>query len=116
MLRRYSRLKSRTRLRPYRDKPRRGRIEDPIYLKWIRSQPCMIQNRECRGATDPHHVGHLGQARTNDYNTVPLCRRHHDLAQQIRQEPFEERYGVSFAKAITGLNEEYRLLKGKRVA
>ena len=105
---------ARTRLRPYRLKPRRGRIEDPVYLQWIRSQPCLIRNRECRGPTDPHHVGHFGQARTNDYSAVPLCRRHHDLAQQIHQGPFEERYGVSFAAAITGLNEEYRVLKGKR--
>jgi hypothetical protein len=114
MLRRHSRLSSHTRLRPYRLKPRRGRIEDRVYLKWIRSQPCLIRNRECRGPTDPHHVGHFGQARTNDYSAVPLCRRHHDLAQQIHQGPFEERYGVSFAAAITALNEEYRVLKGKR--
>jgi len=115
MLRRYSRLRTYTRLRPYRLKPRRGRIEDPAYLRWIRSQPCMIGNRDCRGLSDPHHVGHLGQARKNDYNAVPLCRVHHDEVTKIHNGPFEERYGVSFSAAIQGLNEEYRLTKRGRV-
>jgi hypothetical protein len=113
MLRRYTRPRTYTQLRPVRLKPRRGRIEDPAYLRWIRSQPCMIQNRECRGSTDPHHVGHFGQARANDRNAVPLCRRHHDQCQQIHNRPFEERYGVSFSAAIQGLNDEYDTTRRK---
>ena len=108
MLRRYSRLRTYTRLKPYRLKPRRGRIEDPAYLRFIRSQPCMIADRKCRGQIDPHHVGHYGQARANDRNAVPLCRVHHDEATLIHNGPFQERYGVSFSAAIEGLNEEYK--------
>jgi hypothetical protein len=113
MLRRYSRLRTYARLKPYRLKPRRGRIEDPAYLWFIRSQACMIASRKCRGQIDPHHVGHFGQARANDYNAVPLCRVHHDEATLIHNGPFEERYGVSFSAAIEGLNEEYRSTRGK---
>jgi hypothetical protein len=108
MLRRYSRLRSYTRLRPYRLKPRRGRIEDPAYLRFIRSQSCMIANRSCRGQIDPHHIGRYGQARSNDRRATPLCRLHHDEAQLIHNGPFEEKYGVSFEAAITSLNDEYQ--------
>ncbi len=108
MLRRYSRLRSYTRLRPIRLKPRRGRIDDPAYLRWIRSLACMIGNRDCRGSSDPHHVGHYGQARSNDHKAVPLCRVHHDEAERINDGPFEEKYGVSFEAAIERLNEGYK--------
>jgi hypothetical protein len=111
MLRRYAHLRTYTRLRPRRLKPRRGRIEDPAYLRWIRSLACMIQDRDCRGSSDPHHVGHYGQARSNDYNAVPLCRVHHEVAERINDGPFEERFGVSFSAAIQGLNEEYQRRK-----
>ena len=107
MLRRYSRLRTYTRLKHYRLKPRRGRIEDPAYLRFIRSQACMISDRKCRGQIDPHHVGHYGQARANDRKAVPLCRLHHDEAQSIHNWKFEEKYGVSFEAAIIGLNDEY---------
>lgn len=113
MLRHYSRLRTYARLKPYRLKPRRGRIEDPAYLRFIRRQPCMVENRKCRGQIDPHHVGHYGQARANDYNAVPLCRVHHDEATLIHNGPFEDRYEVSFSAAIEGLNEEYRSTRGK---
>jgi hypothetical protein len=108
MLRRYSHLRTYTRLKPYRLKPRRGRIEDPAYLRFIRSHPCMIANRECRGMIDPHHVGHYGQARANDRRAAPLCRVHHDEVTLIHNGPFQEKYGVSFEAAITGLNDEYQ--------
>ena len=116
VIQRYSRLRVYARLRPKRLKPRRGRIADPAYRAWIRSLPCMVANRDCRGGTDPNHVGQYGQARANDRNAVPLCRRHHDLYHEIHRRAFEERFGVSFAAAIQGLNEEYELSKGRRVA
>lgn len=107
MLRRYSRLRTYTRLKPYRLKPRRGRIEDRDYLRFIRSQPCIISDRKCRGPIDPHHIGHYGQARANDRRAAPLCRLHHDEAETITDQKFEEEYGVSFEAAIIGLNDEY---------
>jgi hypothetical protein len=107
MIRRYARI------RQVGLKPRRGQIRDDAYRRWVKSQPCIIQNKSCWGPIDPHHVGHYGQGRANDYNTVPLCRRHHDQAQSLRRVEFESRYGISFSAAITGLNDEYRV---RRVA
>ena len=107
MLRRYTRLRSYTRPRPVRLKPRRGKIEDPAYLRWIRALPCLIGNRECRGSSDPHHVGHYGQARRNDHNAVPLCRIHHDENERLNNAPFEEKYGLDFEVEIARLRAEY---------
>ena len=108
MVRRYTRLRSHTRPRPIRLKPRRGRIEDPAYLRWIRLLACLIGSRECRGSSDPHHVGHFGQARRNDHRAVPLCRIHHDENERLNNGPFEEKYGVDFEAEIIRLRAEYQ--------
>ena len=107
MLRCCARLRKCIPIRQQRLKPRRGRIESPSYLRWIRSLQCMIQSQDCRGGTEPHRVGRFGQGRANDYNAVPLCRRHHDLTHQIRRVEFETRFDVNFEAAIARLNEEY---------
>lgn len=113
MLRRYARLRSYTRPRPIRLKPRRGRIEDPAYLRWIRSLGCLIANRDCRGSSDPHHVGHFGQARRNDHKAVPLCRIHHDENERLNNQPFEEKYGIEFHAEIVRLQTEYQQRRGE---
>ena len=115
MLRRYTRLRSYVRPRPIRLKPRRGRVEDPEYLRWVRSLPCLIGNRDCRGSSDPHHVGHFGQARRNDHKAVPLCRIHHEENERLNNVPFEEKYGLNFEAEIQRLREIYQTTRGERV-
>lgn len=96
-------------------KPRRNQINDPAYRRWIKSQPCLV-SEQCWGPIDPHHVGHYGRGRDNDYNAVPLCRRHHDIAHDLKRLDFESRYGVSFEAAIAGLNQEWDLRNRRRIA
>lgn len=110
MLRRYAPL------RRYSLKPRRGRVEDPKYLAWIRTLPCVVQDRDCRGRIDPHHVGRFGRGRDNDYNAIPLCRRHYDLIHEIHRRAFAARFALSFEAAIAGLNDEYEVTRGRRIA
>ena len=110
MIRRYAPL------RRYSLNPRKGKMEAPAYLRWIRTLPCLAESRDCWGRVDPHHVGHFGRGRDNDHNAVPLCRRHHDFYHQIHRRAFEERFGISFAAAIAGLNDEYELTRGRRIA
>lgn len=50
------------------------------YLKWVRSQPCVMCNRQ---ADDAHHIkgiGHLSGAgiKAPDQFVMPLCREDHD--------------------------------------
>ncbi len=101
MLRRY------TRLRPVALKPKKGRIEDPAFLAFVRRQPCLLRGKHrCRGPVDPHHVGHYGQARRNDRKAVPLCRSGHDLAHKYKR-TFETRFGIDFEREIARLNRMF---------
>ena len=111
-------MRCRRHIRRRSQKVRRNKIESPAYLSWIRTLPCLVQDRNwfCWGPIDPHHVGHNGHGRDNDYNAVPLCRRHHDLAHDLGRQPFEERFNLSFAAAIQGLNDEWPGVLGRRIA
>ena len=115
MLRRYTRLRSYSRLRPIRLKPRRGVVRDTGYLRWLHGQPCIVHGEKCR-FVEAHHVG---RPRSDD-RAVPLCEWLHrtgpDAVTTIGQRRFEAKFGVSFAAAIAGLNEEYRLYKARRAA
>ena len=115
VIQRYSRLRVYARLRPKRLKPRKGQVDDPHYRAWIHTQPCIVHGEKCRWV-EQHHVGRP----RNDYRSVPLCEWLHrtgpDAVTTIGQRRFEAKFGVSFAAAIAGLNEEYRLYKARRAA
>ncbi len=115
MIRRYSRLRVYARPRPIRLKPRRGVVNDPAYRAWIHTQPCIVHGEKCRWV-EMHHVG---RPRSDDRG-VPLCEWLHrtgpDAVTTIGQRRFEAKFGVSFAAAIQGLNEEYALIKPRKVA
>jgi len=115
MLRRYTRLRSYTRLHSYRLKPRRGVVDDPAYRRWIHTQPCIIHGEKCRWV----EMHHIGRPRSDDRG-VPLCEWLHRTGPyavtKIGRRAFEELFQVSFEAAIQGLNEEYRLTKGGKVA
>ena len=55
----------------------RGPLRSEDYLAFVRSQPCLLC--AAPAPSDPHHYGPrgLGQ-KTDDYRTVPLCRKCHD--------------------------------------
>lgn len=50
---------------------------DEAYLAFVRDNPCCAC--AAPGPSDPHHYGPRGVGqKTDDYRTVPLCRRCHD--------------------------------------
>ena len=59
--------------------------EDPAYLDYIRSLPCVVYtsfgNRatagDCSGRIDPHHYPSKACGGKDRGDTTPLCRRHH---------------------------------------
>ena len=102
-------LRRYTKLRPQRLTPRRGKVEAPEYLAWLRRGRCLVAGRDCWGRIDPHHVGHCGQARRNDWNALPLCRFHHEMVQHgIGRPAFEARFAVEFDSEIARLNREFK--------
>ncbi len=103
---------------------RSSRIEAPEYLAWIRALPCLVcpsADSPCRGDVESHHVGHHGQARTNDYNAIPLCTAHHkhgfgpDAVHKIHQPAFERKFGVRFSLWIARLNRAWELKTGRPI-
>lgn len=74
-------LSRKTRLKPKRAKPRRGRLVDDAYRAWVATLPCA----RCSRASSPRWPNHAhhntfgrgkGQ-KTNDTQCLPLCHLHH---------------------------------------
>lgn len=61
--------------------PKEKTVRDPVYLAWIRAQPCVF----C-GSAPPNEASHHGLRgmglKASDHEAVPACRRchqrHHD--------------------------------------
>jgi len=89
---------------------KRRRITDRRYLKWIKSLGCLVAGKldECQGPIDPDHTTPVSLG-GSDYTAVPLCRKHHDLAN--RRDWFQVRYSVLFQYEVERLNREYPRLK-----
>jgi len=56
--------------------PKPRKIKDRGYLDWLKTQKCVM----CRSlADDPHHLPRVNTSRrSNDHDTIPVCRRCHD--------------------------------------
>ena len=107
----------RTRPRVKRNKPRRGGwLKDREYLAWLHQQPCIVHNGSCTRWVEAHHVGHP----RNDRRAVPLCALLHregsEAIHRVGRRNFEIRFNLSLEAAITGLNEEYEVNRGRKIA
>lgn len=86
---------------PKRPQPRvtekadRGRVRDPLYLVWIRRQPCAFAHLgPCDGPVEACHVRFLSKpglsVKPNDRDSVPGCGGHHRTG-PLAQHKFGER-------------------------
>lgn len=93
--------------------------EDPHYLDFIRSQPCLICQRPW---VDPHHQTEAGQGtmggKCSDYRAVPLCGGidGHHTGNGTKAQPgsyhvigraLYRRYGVDVEAEIVRLNAAF---------
>ncbi len=65
--------------------PKPKRIRDAKYLAWIRTRPCIFLACPDGPPSEAHHVkpkggGKMG-SKPNDRRSVPVCRKHHELAE-----------------------------------
>ena len=80
-----TRFKRRGRKRgPTQLRPERGRIEDPGYVAWIHTKPCLAcEPGQQRHKTEAHHQYNLEESgggksgeKPDDSRSLPLCERH----------------------------------------
>lgn len=105
------RRSSRLRVKGKRRFPNR---EDPAYLDYLRSLPCLICARDGMRQeyrTTPHHWPTKNNG-GHDHEAVPLCgdgvRGHHGLFHQIGVKSFESRYELNLKAEAARLYAEYQ--------
>lgn len=83
---------------------------DPLYLRFIKSLPCLACSRTWW--VDPCHTGPhgIGQ-KSDDYSSIPLCRKHHH---EFDSAPaaFIERHGIDLP-AVIGMFQTFYHTKKK---
>jgi hypothetical protein len=72
------------------------------YLRWIRRQGCLV----CRRYAQAHHVHHAG-LKGSDFETVPLCGRHHMELHQVGQSAFERKYVLDLEQEAQRMFEKH---------
>lgn len=105
----------RTPVKRVRRKPRRGSEQDPPYLAWLRTQPCVVclkLGRDQASFSDPAHVGVRGLGQKSPGREVaPLCIEHHRRESPIGHHQlgknFWATYGLERDIVLAQLNEQY---------
>lgn len=82
--------------------PKNKRETDKAYLQYIREQHCIVSNQKA----EPHHTVSVG-AGGSDYLSVPLSHILHVECHAIGKATFQEKYRVSFDRAIERLLLDY---------
>ncbi len=76
-------IKRHTRIKVKHQRMFKGpKYEDPEYLDYIRSLPCLVLTRgknptPCKWGIDPHHYPSKACGGKDRGETTPLCRKHH---------------------------------------
>lgn len=84
-LKRGAPLARKTRLKPRREAPRRGRVVDESYRRAVADLPCYVAesgiDAECLGAVEPNHMDPRGDRafgmKVSDHLCAPFCHGHH---------------------------------------
>lgn len=85
-------------------------IRDAAYLRYIRSQPCVVCGSQ-RGV-EAAHTGPRGLSqKACDRGTIPLCRAHHQVGKYsyhgLGPRAFAELYGLAITALVSELNAGY---------
>lgn len=109
---------------PLKRRPRKKRpTDDPTYLAWIRSLPCIIPNCSFVGKLfyhiEAHHAGDhgLGQ-KAPDRTAIPLCNFHHREGRSSAHELgkfFWQFHRLDRAVITSKLNNQYERYKSQNV-
>jgi hypothetical protein len=106
-----------------RAKHRRGRKHDPVYLTFIRAQPCVVcesMGMTQTSRTEAAHVGvrGLGQ-KCSDHDTLPLCELHHSRGTDSHHRlgrHFWRHHFLNRLKLIRLFNERFEREQGSFVS
>ena len=82
--------------------PKPVRLQDKIYLAWVRRQPCVA----CGAASQAHHSKTKG-ARGSDYRALPMCFKHHEELHRRGKAFMEIEYRVDIREELIRLLETY---------
>lgn len=87
--------------RKHKSTKERPQIRSRGHLQWIRGHYCAVENAECHGKIEAHHVRLTGDGGTSlkpgDNCAVPLCGFHHREIHNLGQRSFDRKYKVNLA-------------------
>ena len=86
--------------------PKKLRQADKAYLKYIKSQKCLVSGLDCIGEIVCHHTKTRATFGA-DYLCVSLCIKHHLEVHAIGKQTFQDKYGIDYKTEIVRLLKNY---------
>ena len=74
--------------------PKSKPIESPGHCTWVKQFGCTVQNQDCFGIIETHHVKTKG-AGGGDEQVIPLCTKHHKEWHDNGRKTFAKRYSIN---------------------
>jgi hypothetical protein len=91
----------------------RGPARDARYLRFIRTLPCSVPGCRRSDIEASHSGPHALGRKASDYQTIPLCTRHHrtgdDSYHRLGPKAFQEYHGIDLGGIIRALTEKPRI-------
>lgn len=123
----------RTSISRRRSKPRRGRVVDKPFLRWIHTLPSIVPSHDVKCIASgffgcyvtAHHVLHSDDPRLDrqkhDRRTVPLWMCRHlqgsgDSTVEHSREAFEQRFHLDLERIMARQVEQFEKQKARKVA
>lgn len=114
-------------VRKKRKTARRGRVQDPLYLGWVRTLVCVICKYRYPGddpdmtvQTTPTEAAHIGERglghKCSDRETIPLCAEHHRTGPEshhVLGKSFWKHHGLNKDALVKELNRFYECSSAK---
>lgn len=103
-------------VRPRRRNSGKGEVKKRCqpHLQWLRGRPCALAGAGCAGPIIAAHVDFLGEkgmaTKTEDWNAIPLCDKHHHEQHSIGWPTFQRRHQFDATEAA----ERYAALSPHR--
>jgi hypothetical protein len=86
------------------EKPKR--YESEAFLRFVRTQPCVVCESANYGEVDAHHVETRGSG-GSDLSAIPLCRMHHTEIHMVGVDTFARRHRVFYDQVKLQLLDKF---------
>ena len=88
--------------------PKPQTFKSKVYLAFVKTLPCSVDNKDCFGDVVAHHTSTGGMGcKGSDADAIALCHGHHDEHDHIGKKTFYVKYNLDRWKCVAKTMEKF---------